>query len=197
MKTKLLLSLLLLFPLCLLIGRSISKTTVNTSLTVNGRPINYEIFTLNHPGVLTVIEGDLKVLEDRAMPYQSLLLQGGSAPQDASGSANSAFQAAEVWPSAWIRGEVADDQATKREVVPFRVSLRRSGAVVQQWPANASETVEAIQLKEIWLSAQLGDELIVEPVGRSGAQLVDKTDKQVIKLKKVDPILLKALQEGC
>ncbi|MEZ0541318.1 hypothetical protein [Fibrella arboris] len=198
MKTKLMLALLLLCPLCVLIGRSIAKTTpVKTSLTVNGRPINYELFTLNNPGVLTVIEGDLKVLEERAMPYQSLLLQGGSARQDASVSAGSAFQAAEVWPSTWLRGEVADEQAMKRKAVPFRVLLRRNGSVVKQWPANAEETVESLPLKEIWPSARLGDELIVEPMGRSGSQPDENAGKQAIKLKKVDPVLLKALQEGC
>ncbi|MBO0948453.1 hypothetical protein [Fibrella forsythiae] len=194
MKTKLLLALLLLCPLCLLIGRSITKTTpVKTSLTVNGRPINYQLFTLDHPGVLSVIEGDLKVLDDRAMPYQSLLLQGGSAKQNT----DAAFQTAELWPGSWLRGEVANEQALKRKAIPFQVSLWRNGSVVKQWPTDAAETVESIQLKEIWPSAQLGDELIVKPMGRSGAQSGDYAGKQVIKLKKVDPILLKALQEGC
>lgn len=198
MKTKLMLALLLLCPLCLLIGRSISKTkAVKTSLTVNGRPINYELFTLNNPGVLRVIEGDLKVLDDRAMPYQSLLLQGGSARQEGSGSASSAFQTAELWPGSWLLGEVADEQALKHTLVSFRVSLRRNGSVVQQWPTNAEKAVESIQLKEIWPSARIGDELIVEPMGRFGSQSDDNAGKQVIKLKKVDPILLKALQEGC
>ncbi|XWW46820.1 hypothetical protein JYG30_05015 [Fibrella sp. USSR17] len=193
MKTKIMLFILLLCPLCLLIGRSVSKTTpVKTSLTVNGRPVNYELFTLNNPGVLGVIEGDLKMLDDRAMPYQSLLLQGGST---ASVGADSVFQAAELWPGSWLRGEVADEQALKHKLVPFRVSLRRNGSVVKQWPTDAAETVESIQLKEIWPSARIGDELIVEPTAGSGAQSV--SGKQVIKLKKVDPALLKALQEGC
>jgi len=195
MKTKLLAFILLLCPLFLLVGRSISKNKAVTSLTVNGRPLNYELFTLNNPGALGAIEGDLKVLEDRAMPYQSLLLQGGSTPQDATVSADSTFQAAELWPGSWLRGEVADEQALKHKLVPFRVSLRRNGALVKQWPANAEETVESIQLKEIWPSARIGDELIVEPTG--GSQSVENSGRRVIQLKKVDPVLLRAVQEGC
>lgn len=201
MKMKSILFLLLICPVCLLIGRAISTKTTGSnanSLTVNGRALNYDTFTLNSGGILAVVEGNLRITKDRAMPYQSLLMQGEVLSKQAPithAEGASVRQSAELWPTTWLRGELGDAQSAERRPVPFRVTLQRNGTVLKQWPANAAETIESIQLNEIWPSARLGDELIVEPLSKSGAPLAGKSEKRVIKLKKVDPALLAG--EGC
>ena len=47
--------------------------------------------------------------------------------------------------------------------MPFRVVLRRAGAVVKQWPTNEVKPNYSVQLDEIWPFAQPGDELIFDP----------------------------------
>ncbi|HEY0109363.1 MAG TPA: hypothetical protein VGB67_07010 [Fibrella sp.] len=76
-----------------------------------------------------------------------------------------------------------DPQSPKHKPVLFRVSLRRSGKVVKQWPANQTDGMYSLQLDELWLDARLGDELIVEPVDASKSQSTESPGKRVIQLR--------------
>ncbi|MEZ0541317.1 hypothetical protein [Fibrella arboris] len=75
-----------------------------------------------------------------------------------------------------------DPQSANHKPVAFRVSLRRAGTVVRQWPANQTETVYSLQVDEIWPNAQLGDELIVEPANCPADGSTGCRGKQVLKM---------------
>ena len=51
--------------------------------------------------------------------------------------------------------------------IPFQVSLRREGVSVGQWSASKTGSVYSLPLNELWPAAQVGDQLVVEPVGTS------------------------------
>lgn len=61
--------------------------------------------------------------------------------------------------------------------MPFRVVLRRAGAVVKQWPANEIKPNYSVQLDAIWLVAQPGDELLFEPT-----RAMDELAKRIIQV---------------
>ncbi len=63
------------------------------------------------------------------------------------------------------------------EKIPFRVYLRRDGAIVNNPQCNSSQQVFSIKLSEILKGAKLGDHLIIEPVRAS-----DRSAKRIIKL---------------
>lgn len=79
-----------------------------------------------------------------------------------------------------------DPQALQYKPVLFHVTLRRSGTTVQQWPANNKDGVYSLQLDELWSAAQLGDELLVEPVGCSVPCKTYESGKRVLKLSQIN-----------
>lgn len=69
--------------------------------------------------------------------------------------------------------------------VPFRVRLRREGEELGQWSASQTGGVYSFSLNKLWPLAQVGDELVVEPVQRS----VVGREMPVIKLKPVNLLM--------
>lgn len=89
---------------------------------------------------------------------------------------------------AFVEGRPASPD---RKPMLFRVTLRRAGVAVQQWPAAGRvEGVYSVQLNEIWPLAHLGDELVVEPVGNSIHQETYSRGKRVFRLIMMDWLLL-------
>lgn len=64
-----------------------------------------------------------------------------------------------------------------QQPMPFRVVLRRAGAVVKQWPAIDIKPNYSVQLDDIWPVAQPGDELIFEPT-----RAMDELAKRIIQV---------------
>ncbi len=181
MKTKSILIILLICPLFLLIGREISRapaTSSVNSLLINGLPLDSDTLSFKSQGVLSIVEGELRWSRHKTMPYQSLLAMGDSMQQQP-------MLHAEIWPTAWVRDEVIDVDLSAHRPVPFRVSLRRGGNVLKQWPASSQKSVYSVKLIDIWLSARLGDELVVEPIIGSGPNALGSQKKRVLKLQKV------------
>ncbi|MEZ0484640.1 hypothetical protein [Fibrella aquatica] len=74
-------------------------------------------------------------------------------------------------------------QSKNHKPVLFRVALRRAGKVVKQWPANETEGLYSVQLEELWPSARLGDELIVETFDPATPQPIDHPGRRVVPLR--------------
>ncbi|HEX9956139.1 MAG TPA: hypothetical protein VGA96_02745 [Fibrella sp.] len=188
MKTKSILIILLICPLFLLIGREISTAPAAryvNSLIINGQPLDSDTLSFNSQGVLSIVEGELRWSRHKTMPYQSLIARGDSVQH--------LGLKAEIWPAAWVRDEVIDVNRSEHKPVPFRVSLRRAGNVLKQWPASSQKSVYSVKLIDIWSSARLGDELVVEPLIGSPPQSVDIRGKRVLKLEKVN----RPMPSGC
>ncbi|GAB3011139.1 hypothetical protein [Spirosoma pulveris] len=81
-------------------------------------------------------------------------------------------------------------QSPEHKPMPFRVTLRRAGTAVQQWPAKGKEGVYSVPLEEIWPVARPGDELLVEPVGTDIKQEAYSRGKRVIQLIAVNWLLV-------
>jgi hypothetical protein len=163
-----------------------SGSYVNT-LTVNGLPLDSDSLSFRSEGVLAIVEGDLRWSRRKAMPYQSLV------SSDSTQSHQHMNPQAEIWPSAWVRDQVIDLTPSNHKPVLFRVSLRRGGSVLKKWPVRGSQGVYALPLAEIWVTAQLGDELVVEPMIGSAPQPVEVRGKRVLKLEKLN----RPIQRGC
>ena len=73
-----------------------------------------------------------------------------------------------------VKGSPALPNAEK---IPFRVYLRRDGAIVNNPQCNSSQQVFSIKLPEILKGAKLGDQLIIEPIRSS-----DRSAKRIIKI---------------
>lgn len=186
----------LLFTLLLLHGQGIAEQKGNvyrSSLTVNGQPLDSDTLAFTSRGVLALVEGDLHWSKRQAMPYQSLLKLGGSAQQQDPAINKAVVRQAEIWPSAWLYTVVVDPEPSKHKPVLFRVSLRRGGTVLRQWPTNPKEHVYSVQLDDVWRYARLGDELVVEPLTSATLQPVVNQGKRVLKLEKLN----RPMVDGC
>lgn len=91
---------------------------------------------------------------------------------------------------AMIDGDPASRQA---KPVPFRVYLRRAGAVVRRGLLSETNAVYSVQLAELLPFAHIGDELVVEWVRQA-----NKMGKRTIKLKSFNWLTwLILMNEGC
>lgn len=91
---------------------------------------------------------------------------------------------------AMVDGDPASRQA---KPVPFRVYLRRAGAVVRRGLSSETNAVYSVQLAELLPFAHIGDELVVEWVRQT-----NKTGKRAIKLKSFNWLTwLILMNEGC
>lgn len=72
-----------------------------------------------------------------------------------------------------------DLRSPRHKKVPFRVSIRRDGKIVRQWPAGNAANHYALQLNTLMPFVRFGDELVVEPVGAGSNS---RWDKQIIRV---------------
>ncbi len=70
-----------------------------------------------------------------------------------------------------------DLRSANHKQVPFRVSIRRNGKIVRQWPAGNAKEHYALQLNTMMPFVRFGDELVVEPIGHDG-----QWRKQIIRV---------------
>jgi len=61
-----------------------------------------------------------------------------------------------------------DLRSANHKQVPFRVSIRRNGKIVRQWPSGNAKDHYSLQLQTLMPFVRFGDELVVEPVGPDG-----------------------------
>lgn len=90
-----------------------------------------------------------------------------------------------------------DPRSASHNPVPFRVSLRRAGKVLRQWPADSEESAYSVQLDEVWPHAQFGDELVVDPVDGASPQSVRSLEGRVLKINYVNWLAKWVKQDGC
>lgn len=168
------------------------KSTIYSTLTVNGFPLGSDSLSFNSSGTLALVEGVIRWSKRKAVPYQELvqgdLVQHQQLP-------TLLIRNAEIWPAAWLRDMVVDPSPSTHKPIPVRVSLRRGGVVLRQWPAKPGKQVYSLPLAEVWPSARLGDELVVEPVRGSAphSKSVENHGKRVMKLEKVN----RPITAGC
>ncbi len=75
---------------------------------------------------------------------------------------------------AMIEGDL---RSSKHKKVPFRVSIRRSGKIIRQWPSGNAADHYSLQLQTLMPFVRYGDELVVEPIGHDG-----QWRKQIIRV---------------
>lgn len=75
--------------------------------------------------------------------------------------------------------------------IPFRLYLRRKGAIVRQIGSNETVDLYAVQLDTIMPFARYGDELVLVPVRQT-----DQRSKRVIKLNAYNPFIF-GFGPGC
>ena len=75
---------------------------------------------------------------------------------------------------ALVQGDLRSPQ---HKQVPFRVSIRRSGKIVRQWPSGDATKHYSLQLQTMMPFVCFGDELVVEPAGPDG-----QWGKQIIRV---------------
>lgn len=81
---------------------------------------------------------------------------------------------------------VEGEPQSAHKSVAFRVSLRRAGTIIRQWPAAHEKGVYSVQLADFWSYAQLGDELVVDPVDGPAFESGENPGRRVIKLRSVN-----------
>lgn len=108
-------------------------------------------------------------------------------------SATAQLQASSFWNPVTVNGHTIDYNAfsintqgvlamvegdlrsPKHKKVPFRVSIRRSGKIVRQWPSGNAADHYSLQLNTVMPFVRYGDELVVEPIvpgGKWGIQVI-------------------------
>lgn len=107
-------------------------------VTVNGQPVDSDIFTLNSEGVLALVESDISFTKRKPLPFRVVLLRHDNVVKqwETENAADTySFDLNRVWPHARFGDELVIESAMPAQPSVRRVlKLRRINLNLLLWP---------------------------------------------------------------